>query len=142
MSDIDERRFAVAVTGGRNYQEQDHVLRVLSELSPYTVRLVLGDCKTGVDCYALSYAEMMHMPFTVYHADWKKHGKSAGPRRNTAMIVVGKPDLLLAFPGGAGTLDCTRQAAKHKVPVVFSPATPTLTDIMNELGFDMKRYYK
>jgi hypothetical protein len=39
----------------------------------------------------------------VYRADWAKHGRSAGPIRNQRMLSDGKPDKVMAFPGGRGT---------------------------------------
>ena len=41
---------------------------------------------------------------------WWSDGPRAGPERNTRMLEVAKPDLVLAFPGGRGTADCVSQA--------------------------------
>jgi hypothetical protein len=38
-----------------------------------------------------------------FPANWKQYGKSAGYRRNTQMLEEGKPDIVIAFPGGRGT---------------------------------------
>jgi len=35
--------------------------------------------------------------------DWEAHGRLAGPIRNAPMIREGKPDVVIAFPGGPGT---------------------------------------
>lgn len=43
-------------------------------------------------------------------ADWKKHGKAAGPIRNGIMLRDGKPDMVVAFPGGRGTANMVDQA--------------------------------
>jgi hypothetical protein len=45
-----------------------------------------------------------------YPANWKKDGKIAGPVRNQRMLDDGKPDLVVAFPGGRGTADMVRRA--------------------------------
>lgn len=47
----------------------------------------------------------------------QKYGKSAGPIRNQTMLDDGKPDLVLAFPGGRGTADMVAKAEKHGIPV-------------------------
>jgi hypothetical protein len=39
-------------------------------------------------------------------------GKTAGPLRNQRMLDEGKPDLVVAFPGGGGTKDIVRRAVK------------------------------
>lgn len=76
--------------------------------------LILGDCPTGVDKFARMWAEDRSMRFKVHHADWLKHGKRAGPVRNSAMVAHGvEADArVLAFPRGPspGTYDCIRKA--------------------------------
>lgn len=52
-----------------------------------------------------------------FPADWKAHGKAAGPIRNQQMIDEGKPDLVLAFPGGHGTADMVSRAKKAGIKV-------------------------
>jgi hypothetical protein len=41
----------------------------------------------------------------------------AGPLRNYQMLEEGKPDLVVAFPGGGGTKDMVRRAVKAGVSV-------------------------
>lgn len=50
-------------------------------------------------------------------ADWVSFGKAAGPIRNQRMLDDHKPDLVVAFPGGAGTADMVRRARKAGVDV-------------------------
>jgi hypothetical protein len=57
------------------------------------------------------------VPIDVYVAQWKKHGRAAGPIRNQRMLDKGKPDLVVAFPGGRGTADMIRRAERAGVPV-------------------------
>ena len=53
----------------------------------------------------------------VCHADWEKHGKAAGPKRNKRMLEW-KPDLVVAFPGGKGTANMVQQARQAGVEVI------------------------
>ena len=53
----------------------------------------------------------------VYPADWRTHGRAAGPLRNARMIAEGKPDLVIAFKGNRGTQDCCRKAEAAGIPV-------------------------
>lgn len=72
------------------------------------------DEDTGYGC-----AELMH---ECYPANWNKHGKAAGPIRNTQMLVEGKPTLVLAFSNdfsqSRGTNNMIEQAKKADLPVV------------------------
>ena len=43
--------------------------------------------------------------------------KKAGPLRNQRMLDEGKPDLVVAFPGGGGTKDMVRRSVKAGVPI-------------------------
>ena len=51
-----------------------------------------------------------------YPADWKAHGAAAGQIRNRQMLACGKPDVVVSFPGGSGTLDMVHKA--KRVPVI------------------------
>lgn len=46
-----------------------------------------------------------------------KFDAAAGPRRNQRMVDEGKPDLVVAFPGGDGTEDMITRAAKAGIEV-------------------------
>ncbi len=48
-----------------------------------------------------------------YPADWKKHGVKAGPIRNQQMLDEGKPDIVVAFPGGRGTKNMIKLAVEQ-----------------------------
>jgi hypothetical protein len=58
------------------------------------------------------------IPCSVYMADWDGLGRKAGPIRNQRMLDEGKPDLVIAFPGGRGTADMVRRAREAGVEVV------------------------
>ena len=46
------------------------------------------------------------------------YNAAAGPIRNQLMIDEGRPDLVVAFPGGAGTKDMTDRAKAAKIEVM------------------------
>lgn len=98
------------VCGGRDYNDEFILWSVLGHLegSGGVDELIVGDCPTGADAMARNWAVGRgHVP-TVFSADWEKQGKAAGPIRNQRMLDEGKPDLVLAFPGGRGTEDMVR----------------------------------
>lgn len=104
----------VLVTGGRHYAGSDCVWAALDALKPDEV--IFGDAQ-GADALALAWCKKRKVPYQCFEADWTEQGPSAGPARNQRMIDMGKPDLVLAFPGHQGTHDCIRRAEFAKIEV-------------------------
>lgn len=100
------------VCGGRDYAEVDRVDQELKDwqrtLGPM-FKIVCGGAR-GADMLAYNWAMRNCIPVSVYPANWDVHGKSAGPKRNQQMLEWEAPDVVLAFPGGAGTADMVRRA--------------------------------
>ena len=110
----------VLVCGGRNYDDYNTMATFLSALqvdrAPFSV-VIHGDAR-GADTLSDTYARRHNIPVLAFPADWKQHGTAAGPIRNRRMLEEGKPDLVVAFPGGNGTANMVMQARKAGVPVV------------------------
>lgn len=84
--------------------------------------VVIHGAASGIDEAAGAAAKIKGLRIEAYPADWKTHGRAAGPIRNRQMLVDGKPDLVVAFPGGRGTANMVRQAREHGVAVeVITP---------------------
>lgn len=81
------------------------------------VHVISGGAR-GADSLAIDWAVSNFLSFDVYNADWKTHGKAAGPIRNQKMLDEGMPDLVVAFPGGKGTADMVFRAKKKGVEVI------------------------
>jgi|SRR5882672_7142120 len=109
----------VLVCGGRNYDDLGRVYSVLDMLhrkKPITC-IIEGGAK-GADYLACRWSASRGLPeHRRFNADWGLHGKSAGPKRNQKMIDEGKPDMVVAFPGGTGTADMIRRAKAADIPV-------------------------
>jgi hypothetical protein len=65
----------------------------------------------GVDTLAGLWCLASGIPQQIWRADWKSHGHAAGPIRTRAMLHAARPELMLAFPGGAGTRFAIKTAA-------------------------------
>jgi hypothetical protein len=63
----------------------------------------------GVDTLAHRYAQKAGMRIECY---------PAGPIRNKLMLTDGKPDVVIAFPGGAGTANMVGIAKKANIDVI------------------------
>lgn len=111
----------VIVTGGRHYKDKAAIYKALDELSEKIggIReLVHGGC-TGADTGAADWAKERGIKVSRVVAEWDKFGDKAGPMRNTAMVLRHKDAFcLIAFPGGAGTAHCTREAIKAHMSIV------------------------
>lgn len=64
-------------------------------------RVVITGGSGNIDLLAEQAAIALNIPVHVYEADWKRHGRSAGPIRNREMIdQLGDGDGVLAFWDG------------------------------------------
>lgn len=107
----------VLVCGGRNYSDKCYLWSVLDGLGPPEVSAIISGAAKGADALAAEWAKRFGFPLYEFPADWKAHGKAAGPIRNQRMIDDGKPDLVVAFAGGRGTADMTRRAEISGIPI-------------------------
>lgn len=118
-----EELVRVLVCGGRDFTDRDFVWWCLDTLNAKkTIELVIHGCAAGADTFAEQWASQKVGECTAYGvpADWKKHGNRAGPIRNRLMLELGKPSLVLAFDGGAGTRDMCAAATAAGVRVLFA----------------------
>jgi hypothetical protein len=104
----------VLVCGGRDYSDLLTMTRELLKLDPLSI--IVHGAARGADSVARLVAEHLGMQTEAHPADWNRHGKSAGPIRNQAMLDTGI-DLVLAFPGGRGTADMVGRAKRAGVCV-------------------------
>lgn len=108
----------VLVCGGRNYDNYLELCKTMTTIhSNLPIDEVIHGGAKGADTLAGEWAEGAGIPVRVFKADWHKHGRSAGPIRNKQMLVEGKPDIVVAFPGGRGTQNMVNQAEKAGVKV-------------------------
>jgi hypothetical protein len=111
------------VTGSRDWRDGWLICLVLNDFywqhHGERVTLLHGD-QRGADTIADAQGRMLGWTTESYPADWKTHGKKAGPIRNAEMIAT-KPDLVLAFPlpGSKGTWDAIEKAEAASIKVII-----------------------
>lgn len=109
----------VLVCGGRNYHDQERAYAVLDKMHVEAgISAIIEGGARGADHIAMSWAFERHVACERFDADWENQGSFAGPARNKRMLDEGKPDLVIAFPGGRGTADMVRKARRAGVEVV------------------------
>ena len=110
----------VLVCGGRGHTDRDYVWRELNRIDEKRgpISVVIHGYASGVDSQAMKWARACGRKVFGFRADWRKHGRAAGPIRNQRMLDEGKPDLVVAFPGGRGTADMVRRAKAAGVEMI------------------------
>lgn len=84
---------------------------------PGDITIIHGAAK-GADRIADEWAVVNWVQIEEYPAQWDMYGKRAGFLRNLQMIVEGKPDVVVAFPGGPGTANMVKQAHAYRIRVI------------------------
>lgn len=108
----------VLVCGGRDYADRRSLYQALDRFHAATpIEVMIAGGAQGADHLACDWGAFRSVRREIYPADWDAHGRAAGPIRNQRMIDEGKPDLVLAFPGGKGTADMVKRAKSAGIPV-------------------------
>ena len=106
----------ILVCGGRSFKDKAWLEEVLGRFTGPGLVVIHGGAK-GADSLAAQWAKG-HAEAVEFKADWVAYGTRAGIIRNQRMLDEGKPDLVIAFPGGRGTADMVRRAKKFGVSIL------------------------
>lgn len=130
----------VLVCGGRDFglytkstedaDKRSFIWKTLTQINLQhdPIEVLIHGCAVGVDRWSGQWAYNHRITVREFPADWQKHGKAAGPIRNQQMLDEGKPDLVIAFPGGRGTADMVNRAKKAGVKVIEIEYLPKLVE--------------
>jgi len=119
----------VLVTGGRDYTDRIEVHAALDDINieRKIVTLIHGACRvdalrqnwsdlSGADKLANEWALSRKVQVVTYPANFSLYGRIGGARRRDRdMFDLGQPDIVLAFPGNAGTRNCCAIAKARKI---------------------------
>ena len=109
----------VAVVGGRQFRDGEYLFYVLDEFNKkYGIAHIISGGATGADTLGQSWSRTRQIPYTIFPAQWDKHGRPAGFIRNA--LIVDACDVLMAFPTkeSVGTLH-TIELAEASDKIVF-----------------------
>lgn len=106
------------ICGGRDFEDYGLMASALKSLilAPHDAVIIHGAYR-GADTLADRWAKCNGAQVEPYPADWRSFGPAAGPMRNKLMLDA-KPDVVIAFPGGAGTRDMIFQARQMRIVVI------------------------
>lgn len=120
----------VLVCGGRWFIGREMLCHFLDKIDAERgIDTIIEGEARGADQLAASWALSRKKELLPFIADWEKHGNAAGPIRNKEMLEVGKPDLVVAFPGGSGTANMVSLAEKAGVEVIQITAADNVENV-------------
>lgn len=132
-----KKTLRVLVCGSRNWESPEVVNECLDRLNQlFDVSAVIHGACRGADTTGMLWARSAGKTECAYPADWKTHGRAAGPIRNQKMLAEGRPEVVLAFhddlEGSKGTKDMVRRALSVGLAVWLMDSTGQTTRIYND----------
>ena len=121
------------IYGGRDWLNRKRTFEELDRLhEDHSFTQVIHGGARGADTLGGDWGKSRNIPVRVFPAKWRTHqddcdarcrNKSYCPKagfiRNQQMLTVGRPDLVIGFPGGNGTADTTRKAREQGFQVIL-----------------------
>ncbi|MCT0230977.1 DUF2493 domain-containing protein [Synechococcus sp. CS-1324] len=134
----------IAAGGGRDlaWPDQRVAAELLARSGGRLVHLLLHGGARGADAAIARAAHQLGWSALVMPAEWRRHGRAAGPIRNRELIElavaravahtspgVSTSVLVVAFPGGPGTASLVQQArrmaSRSPVPIAVVEVSPS-----------------
>lgn len=111
----------VLICGSRDWTDQSPIAVLIAGLAQLDepVTIIHGAAR-GADSIAGYYAKAWKMEVIEEPADWKTHGRSAGPIRNQKMLYEHVPDVVYAF-----RLDGESKGTNHMIQIARDAEVPT-----------------
>lgn len=108
----------LAIIGSRTFNDVELLTKVLEPYKSIVSCVVSGGAR-GADALAEAWAKSNSIQTLIHKPDWKKYGKSAGPKRNE--LIISDCDECVAFWDGKskGTMNsifiCNKLNKKIKI---------------------------
>ena len=112
----------VLICGGRDYTDRAALYAELDRLhAEYSFGTIIAGGARGVDALAVEWAQTRGIATQVFTTEWGTFVRigRAGPIRNARILAEGRPDTVIAFPGGRETANVVKQAKAAGVWVVM-----------------------
>lgn len=106
----------VIIAGSRTINDYKLVKNILNNSKLRFTEVVSGHAQ-GVDLLGERWADEKGIPVIEMPADWKKWGKSAGPKRNRQMAGYADALILIWDGKSRGSRNMLDEAIKKKLPV-------------------------
>lgn len=102
----------IVIAGGRDFNNYNLLCEKCDDIINSNQTEIISGCAKGADTLGERYAKERGYDVKLFPADWKTHGRKAGPIRNKQMAEYG--DMLIAFWDGksSGTKNMIDNAKK------------------------------
>ncbi len=111
----------VVIAGCRDYtkynEAKEYIDYCLCNIRKENEIIIISGGARGADAIGEQYAKENGFRVEIYPAQWKKYGRSAGPKRNEEMAKI--CDCVICFWDGKsrGTKSMIEYAKKHNKPI-------------------------
>lgn len=129
----------VVIAGSRNFDTLNAVelVKYATIASKFTITEVVSGHADGIDKAGEEWATSHTFggtPVKIFKADWKKHGKAAGPIRNEEMAKYADAAIIIWDGESKGTLNTIQHFQKMKKPYYLM-----VVEEMKENGYKEKK---
>ena len=84
---------------------------------PFDATSIISGGASGIDATAEQWGKRNDTAVLRYAADWNRHGRAAGPKRNEAMAESADALILIWDGESKGSADMRRRAINHGLPM-------------------------
>ena len=106
----------VVIAGSRTINDYGLLLDAIDK-SEFDIEEVIYGGASGVDAMGRRYADERALYWTLYEADWEKHGRAAGPIRNRLMAQRADAAIVLIAGNSRGSRNMIEEMEKLGKPV-------------------------
>ena len=107
----------VIIAGSRDIDDCDLVFELIKHSRIRIDEIVCGQA-AGVDTCGMYYGFDHMIPIKYFPANWKKHGKAAGPIRNSEMVEYCTHGIYVINNHSSGSMDCLRKIKASLKPFI------------------------
>lgn len=140
---MDNHNYHILIAGTRSFDDYELMKKVCDTAFPILSEIgnivIVSGAASGADRLGERYAYENNYKVLRFPADWKKHGRAAGPIRNAEMAAIA--DFFILFWDGysAGSENMLVNAQKHAVPgIVIRYTSVNIKEVIEAID---KRVY-
>lgn len=111
----------ILITGSRDFGDYrgfcDALWAVLAYNDVANLESIISGGLSATDSFSQRWAKSNDVDVLEFLPDWETFGKAATSIRDGKMLTEGRPDAIIAFPGGKGDRDLVTRAETMNIPV-------------------------